>query len=84
MAPLEAIIYLADMIEPYRADFDGLAQLRRLARRDLYTALELGLMSSNSYVTARGQQLFERSAQAYVWVKRLNAQNNTGRDADAV
>ena len=84
MAPLEAIIYLADMIEPYRADFDGLAQLRRLARRDLYAALELGLMSSNSYVTARGQQLFERSAQAYVWVKRLNAQNNTGRDADAV
>ena len=27
----EAIINLADMIEPYRADFDGLAQLRRLA-----------------------------------------------------
>ena len=54
MAPLEAIIYLADMIEPYRADFDGLAQLRRLARRDLYAALELGLMSSNSYGGPRG------------------------------
>ena len=72
------------MIEPYRADFDGLAQLRRLARRDLYAALELGLLSSNSYVTARGQQLFERSVQAYVWLSALMRRNNTGRDADAV
>lgn len=84
MAPLEAIIYIADMIEPNRADFDGLAQLRRLARLDLYAALEMGLESSNSYVAARGQALFERSAQAYAWVRSFNAQKITGRDANAV
>lgn len=74
MSALEAIIYIADMIEPYRPGYDGIDELRELARRDLFAALELGLWQSNSYVEQRGQKLFERSAQAHVWVQQRNMQ----------
>ena len=82
MSALEAIIYLADMIEPNRADFEGLRDLRALARRDLGRALEMGLYMSNSYVLERGQRLFDRSRRTYEWIKRLN--DDMGRNANAV
>ncbi|MGN1070817.1 MAG: bis(5'-nucleosyl)-tetraphosphatase (symmetrical) YqeK [Candidatus Fimadaptatus sp.] len=82
MSALEAIIYLADMIEPNRADFEGLRDLRSLARRDLSRALEMGLYMSNSYVLERGQRLFDRSRRTYEWIKRLN--DDMGRNANAV
>ena len=82
MSALEAIIYLADMIEPSRADFEGLRDLRALARRDLGRALEMGLYMSNSYVLERGQRLFDRSRRTYEWIKRLN--DDMGRNANAV
>lgn len=72
MSALEAIVYLADMIEPGRDDFEGLSELRKLARRDLFVALERGLYLSNSYVLERKQPLFERSAQAYEWIRHYN------------
>ena len=76
MSALEAIVYLADMIEPGRADFEGLSELRKLARRDLFAALERGLYLSNSYVLERKQPLFERSAQAYEWIRHYNETRN--------
>ena len=82
MSAREAIIYLADMIEPNRADFEGLRDLRALARRDLGRALEMGLYMSNSYVLERGQRLFDRSRRTYEWIKRLN--DDMGRNANAV
>ena len=82
MSALEAIIYLADMIEPNRADLEGLRDLRALARRDLGRALEMGLYMSNSYVLERGQRLFDRSRRTYEWIKRLN--DDMGRNANAV
>lgn len=81
MGALEAIIYLADMIEPHRADFVGLDRLRDMARVDLFAALEMGLGDSNSYVLERGEKLFERSRLAYDWVR---AYNKSGRNANAV
>lgn len=76
MTQLEAIIYLADMIEPNREEFDGLNDLRELAHKDLYRALEMGLDMSTSYVLKRGQKLFTRSWQAYEWVKQYNKGRN--------
>ena len=76
MTALEAIIYLADMIEPNREEFDGLDDLRQLARRDLYRALEMGLAMSTSYVIKRGQKLFTRSQKAYEWVRQYNKDRN--------
>lgn len=84
MSPLEAIVYIADIIEPSRAEFDGLDKLRAVARKDLYAALELGLYYGNKYVAERGQKLFARSLRTYEWVKKINIENNSGRYADGV
>ena len=86
MSALEAIVYLADMIEPNRDAFLGLEDLRVMARRDLFAALEMGLGMSNSYVLKRGQTLFERSKKAYDWVRQYNKGRNdyAGRNASAV
>ena len=86
MSALEAIVYLADMIEPNRDAFLGLEDLRVMACRDLFAALEMGLGMSNSYVLKRGQTLFERSKKAYDWVRQYNKGRNdyAGRNASAV
>ena len=76
MSALEAIVYLADMIEPNRDAFLGLEDLRVMARRDLFAALEMGLGMSNSYVLKRGQTLFERS--------KKGRNDYAGRNASAV
>lgn len=85
MTALEAIVYLADMIEPNRDAFSGLEDLRAMARKDLFAALEMGLGMSNSYVLKRGHALFERSAQAYEWVRQYNkSREKSGRNVNAV
>ena len=53
MTTLEKVIYLADYIEPTR-DFDGLAELRRLAYEDIDDALRLGLEMSVDDMKQRG------------------------------
>ena len=72
MTQLEAIIYIADMIEPNRDSFPGLDKLRELAKQDIYLALEYGLKRSNDYVLQRGHTLFARSARAYDWARNYN------------
>ncbi len=38
MSLLDAIVYVADMVEPNRAEFPGLEDARRLARQNIYAA----------------------------------------------
>jgi predicted HD superfamily hydrolase involved in NAD metabolism len=53
MSPLDAVVYLADGVEPGRA-FDGRAELEELAFRDLDAAMRAVLASSIAYLRARG------------------------------
>lgn len=61
MTKLEKIIYLADMIEPERADFPGLSEIRALAQTDLDRAVFMAAARSAAYVTERGKKLHPRT-----------------------
>ena len=53
MTPLDAVVYLADALEPGR-DFAGRAELAELAARDLAGAMRAVLASSLAYLRGRG------------------------------
>ena len=61
MTRLEKIIYLADMIEPERADFPGLSDIRAEARVDLDRAVSMAAARSAEYVLERGKKLHPRT-----------------------
>ena len=61
MTKLEKIIYLADMIEPERADFPGLSEIRALALTDLDGAVSMAAARSAAYVAERGKKLHPRT-----------------------
>jgi len=63
MSRLERIIYLADMIEPYRA-YPGVDALRALAAEDLDRAVLLALEHTIAYVQAQGQRVHPASLEA--------------------
>lgn len=49
MSKLDAIVYVADMVEPNRAEFPGLDDARRLARKDIFGAAVLCAKLTQSY-----------------------------------
>lgn len=53
MSPLDAVVYLADGLEPGR-DFSGRAELAALAQTDLDEAMRAVLASSLTYLRGRG------------------------------
>ncbi len=53
MSPLDAVVYLADGLEPGR-DFSGRAELAALAETDLDAAMRAVLTSSLAYLRGRG------------------------------
>jgi predicted HD superfamily hydrolase involved in NAD metabolism len=53
MSPLDAVVYLADGLEPGR-DFSGRAELAALAETDLDEAMRAVLASSLAYLRGRG------------------------------
>lgn len=55
MSLLEKIIFVADMIEPGREDFEGLSLLRETAYTDLDRAVLLCLRSARDYVLSQGK-----------------------------
>ena len=61
MTKLEKIIYLADVIEPERADFPGLSEIRELALTDLDRAVSAAAARSAAYVSERGKKLHPRT-----------------------
>ena len=61
MTPLEKVVYLADMIEPTRAYFPGLEQIRALAPVELDAAVRLAASLSAAYVAKRGKKLHPRT-----------------------
>lgn len=68
MNTLEAIIYVADYIEPNR-DFSGVERLRQLAQEQLYDALQLGLEMTMEHLTAQHAQPCPTSLAAITWLR---------------
>jgi len=61
MTQLEKVVYLADMIEPGRAAYPGLEELRICAKDNLDEAVRMAAAQSASYVAARGKKLHPRT-----------------------
>lgn len=57
MSLLDAIVYVADMVEPGRDEFPGLADARALARRDIFRAAALCGRLTREYNEKRGGTL---------------------------
>lgn len=62
MTPLELLIFVSDFIEPTRAPFDGLEEVRALAETDLRAAAKRSARLSNEYVLRRGGRVHPRTA----------------------
>jgi nicotinate-nucleotide adenylyltransferase len=71
MTKLEKIVYLADFIEPNRATYPGLEELRGEAFRDLDRAVRMAAESTMRYVRARGLEPDENT------MKMLNSERST-------
>lgn len=65
MTALEKITYLADYIEPNRAGFPGLEELRRACYDDLDAAMELATRMSLDEVRGKGQEPHENTLRAW-------------------
>ena len=53
MTDLDKVLFIADAIEPGRADYPGLDEMRRLAKTDLTAAVLLSMRRTKEYVLAR-------------------------------
>lgn len=65
MTPLDKIVYFADMIEPTRREYPGLAELRRLSREASLDEMTLaGLTRSIAFVLEKGQMIHPGTVRA--------------------
>ena len=64
MTALAKIVFLADMTEPAR-DFPGIAELRKICRRDLDKAMLLAYGSTLSYLVEKGQLIHPDCIKGY-------------------
>ncbi len=67
MSILEQVIYLADMIEPGRKDFDGLRAIRDAAQHSLGKAMRLSLLDTIAYVKEGNKGIHPATLQALRW-----------------
>ena len=56
MSPLDALIYVADFIEPNRETFPGLEKVRKAAEKDIYRAMCLAAELTESHLRSQGQR----------------------------
>lgn len=61
MTPMEALIYVADFIEPGRKPFPGLEKARKAAEEDIYAALRICAELSSEYVSQQGLPVHPRT-----------------------
>ena len=70
MTTLEKITYLADYIEPNRAGFDGLEELRRTCFEDLDRAMELATRMSIDEVSGKGLPCHGNTVACHDWYRQ--------------
>ncbi len=61
MSPMDALIYVADFIEPGRESFPGLEKARKLAEKDVYRAMLCCAELTARHLRARGQDVHPRT-----------------------
>ena len=66
---LSKVLYMADYIEPSRAGFEGLEELRHLAYEDLDAALLLGCELTIQDMEERGMPVHQNTLQARDYLK---------------
>ena len=71
MSRLAMCVCLADSIEPLRAAYPLLDQVRLLAESSLERALLLSLEGTSSFVRSRGKYLHPRTQETIAWLKSL-------------
>ena len=71
MTTLEKILYLADIIEPNRKDFEGLKELRALCEKDLDEALLYGLELTIAHIGRKGRILHTQTIEAENYYRKL-------------
>jgi len=70
MTTLEKITYLADYIEPNRAGFDGLEELRKVCFEDLDSAMELATRMSIDEVAGKGLPCHGNTVACHDWYRQ--------------
>lgn len=70
MTDLEKILYLADIIEPNRKDFEGLNELRSLCTQDLNKALLYGLELTIAHIGRKGRILHTQTIEAEKYYRK--------------
>lgn len=71
MTDLEKILYLADIIEPNRKEFEGLAELRALCKKDLNEATLYGLELNIAHIGRKGRILHTQTIEAEKYYRNL-------------
>lgn len=61
MSPMDALIYVADFIEPGREMFPGLEKARKLAEKDIYRAMLCCAELTAKHLRSRGQHVHPRT-----------------------
>lgn len=69
MTDIEKILYLSDIIEPNRREFEGLEELRRLCFKDLELALLYGFGLSISHINRTGNLLHPQTIGAERYIR---------------
>ena len=69
MTTMEKILYLADIIEPNRKDFEGLSELRKLCFCDLDRALLFGFGLTIAHTNRRGHILHNQTIDAEKFIR---------------
>lgn len=63
MTPMDALIYVADFIEPGRKPFPGLEKARAVAEKDIYKAMALCARLSSDFLISKGKSSHPRTIQ---------------------
>lgn len=69
MSTMEKILYLSDIIEPNRKDFNGLSELRALCFEDLDRALLFGFGLTIAHTERRGHILHSQTIEAERYIR---------------
>ncbi len=69
MSPLEEIIFLADKIEPGR-DYEGVAAIRELAKKDRKQAMAMLLQNNLAYLKQAGKEIHPLAVQAAAYYNK--------------
>ena len=77
MTLLDKILYLSDIIEPNRKDFEGLSELRRLCFEDIDRALLFGFGVTIAHTNRRGHILHNQTIEAERFIReKLRKEEN--------